>query len=266
MGDQCCYPGCKNGHKKVRKNKNVAINSNKLFKFPAKDPERFEIWKKYTGKTHLTADMKLFLCDVHFDKKYFHPTKLSFGLNKDAVPTVDFVPSEQKITVLTPNKGEHLMDITPKVTKLSFREEISGMTPDLAEEIKNYTKESFKDLKFESSAESLEFIKEYIADSEWGHTRKSESLHRFAFFPSDSENDQSVISFILDTSIDIKQIGQKSNISVQSINGPIEMKTFKAFFIKRYIPQCRREIIDFMEYIEDNWEEIIEFEKILLIK
>ena len=96
-----------------------------------------------------------------------------------------------------------------------------------------------------------------MTESKWAYLKKSDCLHKFAFFPEEVDNDQSVLSFIVDSSIDIKTMGAKSTISVQSINGPIEMKIFKGIFSKLYIPQCPKEIKNFITFIEENWETLI---------
>ena len=81
-------------------------------------------------------------------------------------------------------------------------------------------------------------------------------MHKFAFFPTDSENEQSVVSFNLDISIDINALGAKPNISVHSVEGVVDMKNFKNIFSKLYIAKTPREIQNFISFIESNWRNL----------
>ena len=103
-------------------------------------------------------------------------------------------------------------------------------------------------------------------DSQWSYLKKSNDLHKFAFFPTDSDNEQSVLTFIIDLSINTKLIGAKSIISVQSIHGTVEMKLFKHLFSKLYIPQSKREINNFVYFLQSNWKSFLKDEQNLKIE
>ena len=215
---ECKYPGCLTGKKKMNKGKNMVVNTYKVFRFP-KDDTYFSIWERYTGRKNLRNNANNHLCELHFEKCYFRPTKKSYTLTHDAVPTIDFKISEQTQTVITPNKGEHLIDITPRQTKLSFHSEVGGSDPFLNADISNLIEDNIENSKFESSKDVLKYTKSFLEDSNWGHVRKSDSLHKFAFFPHESENEQSVMSFTLDMSVDINGFGSKSMVTVHSLEG-----------------------------------------------
>ena len=172
------------------------------------------------------------------------------------MPTLDFEFSQQSFTILTPTKGEHFVDVPTKCTKLDFHECVGGTYPGMEEEITSMCVENDLNDKFKSSSELVSFIIDFLSDKNWANFKESETMHNFAFFPPGLDNKQSAITFTIDTSINTKELGSKSIISVYSSLGKVDMKVFKDFFAKLYIPQTKNEILNFITFIEENWENL----------
>ena len=124
MANKCCFPGCKTGYAHYKNGKNVSVNTLRLFGFP-KDENLNKIWVKYINRKDMKASSKKYLCELHFDRSAFDTSGKIMKLKENAVPTVDFNIVDQSFTVITPTKGEHFIDISLKVIKLDFHENLT---------------------------------------------------------------------------------------------------------------------------------------------
>ena len=107
MGNKCIFPNCRSGYDVISKGVNKARTVVSMHKFPneLKDPKRFKIWEKFTGRQDLGSKKDLYLCSLHFDAQYKKPTgEISDRprLTANAIPTVSDVC--RSLTVITPEK------------------------------------------------------------------------------------------------------------------------------------------------------------------
>ena len=147
MPRHCAFPGCKTNQAIKRDGKDVAFRGLKVFTFP-KDSEQFAIWEKYTGRANLREFKNgPYLCELHFEQKYIKARGKSYTCTDDAVPTVEFDTSKQVQLVYTPDKGKNIAEYVPKVTRLSFREEFSGVSSSLLDDIDDFAEKTSENKK-----------------------------------------------------------------------------------------------------------------------
>lgn len=262
MVNKCSFNNCKTGYEKKRLGVNVAVKSTPVFKFPDRDeePERFNLWARYVNRADIDeGKLKCpYLCADHFFlEDIIYKGKMA-SLKPGSVPGVEFNPN-QSITILTPNKGEHLVDHFPKVTKLNFKEEVGNIDPQL-EEDSNLFIESLppEKIKFVDCQDALKFLVNLLDTKKWCFIKPNENIAKFIYFDPNSETHQSSVVICLDLTIDIDAFGSKSNVSIFNKNGPIEMKNFMHIFSKNYVLRYQSEAEELIGFVESNW---VAFEK-----
>ena len=161
MANKCIYPGCKTGYAIKKNKKNIAINTLRLYSFP-KDVKYYNLWEKYTNRDDIESIKNKYLCELHFESNSFDPDSKKFKLKPDAVPAIDFDITDQSFTILTPNKGEHLIDIKPKASKLDFQSSIGGPYLDMESNIREIKINNELDSKFHSSEDIVKYIKFFL--------------------------------------------------------------------------------------------------------
>ena len=169
MVKKCCYPNCRSGYAVFSKgvNKSRAVLS--MHKFPdrVKDPLRFKIWQKFTGRHDLHDLKELNLCSLHFDKKYKKWTNKITDrprLTADAIPTVSDVC--RSLTVITPEKengGYCFKDHFPKVRKNNLNDIFSVTDPDFPDLVNDFV--GIQKQKIKSNGDLISFLDCFIKDS-----------------------------------------------------------------------------------------------------
>lgn len=257
MVNKCSYNNCKTGYEKKRDGINVAVKSTPVFKFPdrVEEPERFQLWARYVNRKEINeGELKCpYLCADHFIASDIIYSGTRASLKKDSIPQTEFDPN-QSITILTPNKGEHLVDHYPKITKLDFREEVGNIDPHLEDDSNLYFETLPPEkIPFVDSHAALEFLKNLVEPKKWVLFKPSDQIAKFVYFDANNQNHQSSVVICLDLSIDINSFGPKSNISIFNKNGAIEMKNFVHIFSKKYVLRYESEAKELVEFIESNW-------------
>ena len=120
MGKKCVFPNCKTGYQKLVKGKNVSIITKSLFKFPAKGTHEYNLWVRFTNRDDIDSLKSPHLCSDHFSENDMVLVNKNRRLKSNACPDANIpFDANQSLTILTPNKGEHLVDYYPKKLNLT---------------------------------------------------------------------------------------------------------------------------------------------------
>ena len=258
MVNKCCYPNCRSGYQVFEKNKNIARSIVPIHKFPSKEkqPERFNIWVKFTSRKDLENKTDIYLCGLHFEKNFYKfNNKDRPRLLPDAVPTIDNLSRTIPVAIQKKESGELcFQDHVPKVRKNNFDDIFNVTDPDFNVIINEFMEAANE--KFKTTNDLLNFLSEHIIGKKWVKVDFGKNVIKFAYFPLESPNGQSVASISINTSIDISKPGIKSNLEFFTVDGKLNPKILAKFFKRPYVFKQKEEVVNVFEFFEKNWDKL----------